>query len=113
MGSFEQGDVLRVPFPYTDQATRQFRPALVVSSGQIGEDDALVWVMMITSAENRSWDDDIPFGERFAAAGLPAPSVIHPVKLATVEARHAEKIGVADAALTARALAVSRRFTQV
>jgi len=39
--SFERGDVVRVPFPYTDRATRQRRPALVVSCGGIGEARAL------------------------------------------------------------------------
>ena len=32
MASFRQGDVIKVPFPYTDRATRQSRPALVVSA---------------------------------------------------------------------------------
>lgn len=31
MPTFEQGEVVRVPFPYTDRETRQHRPALVVS----------------------------------------------------------------------------------
>jgi hypothetical protein len=33
MRNFERGDVVRVPFPYTDRPTRQHRPALVVSAG--------------------------------------------------------------------------------
>jgi mRNA interferase MazF len=73
MASFEQGDVIRVPFPYTDRATRQHRPALVISRGGIGENGALLWVMMITSAENRPWPGDIPFGDAYGRAGLPAP----------------------------------------
>ena len=44
MADFEQGDIIRVPFPYTDKDTRQRRPALVVSSGPIGEANALLWV---------------------------------------------------------------------
>jgi mRNA interferase MazF len=112
MAGFEQGDVLRVPFPYTDRSTRQFRPALVVSDGPIGENGALVWVMMITSAENRPWADDITFGEAFADAGLPAPSVIRPVKIATIEARHAERIGAAPPEITAKALASLRKFVR-
>jgi len=93
MPSFEQGDIVRVPFPYTDRSTRQHRPALVVSSGGIGEERALLWVVMITSAENRPWRDDIQLGKRYAEAGLPAPSVIRPCKIATIEARNAEPIG--------------------
>ncbi|HEY5798349.1 MAG TPA: type II toxin-antitoxin system PemK/MazF family toxin [Bosea sp. (in: a-proteobacteria)] len=93
MPGFEQGDVVRVPFPYTDRSTRQHRPALVVSAGGIGENAALLWVVMITSAENRAWANDIPLDESYGQAGLPVPSVIRPCKLATIEARHAEPLG--------------------
>lgn len=93
MPSFKQGDIIRVPFPYTDRATRQRRPALVVSMDGIGEDRGLLWVVMITSAENRSWLGDISLGELFVEAGLPAPSVIRPCKIATIEARYAEHLG--------------------
>ncbi|WP_038585882.1 type II toxin-antitoxin system PemK/MazF family toxin [Neorhizobium galegae] len=92
MPTFEQGDIVRVPFPYTDRDTRQRRPALVVSSGDLGEEAALLWVVMITSAENRPWTDDIAISDH-GSAGLPAPSVVRPVKIATVEARHVEPIG--------------------
>lgn len=93
MPSFRQGDVIRVPFPRTDRSTRQRRPALVVSDGGIGAADGLLWVVMITSAANRPWPGDLPLGDRYADAGLPAPSIIRPCKLATIEARHAEPLG--------------------
>jgi mRNA interferase MazF len=93
MPGFEQGDVIRVPFPYTDRSTRQRRPALVVSRGGLGENRRLLWVALITSAENRAWPEDVPFGDSYAKAGLPAPSLIRPCKLATIESCHAEKIG--------------------
>ena len=66
MRSFKQGDVIRVPFPYTDRSTRQHRPALVVSKGAIGDGESLLWVAMITSAENRAWPGDVPFGSFYA-----------------------------------------------
>ena len=97
MPSFEQGDVVRVPFPYTDRNTRQRRPALVISSGEVGDNGALLWVLMITSAENRAWPADIPFGPGYADAGLPAPSVVRTAKIATIEASAAEAIGRIDA----------------
>jgi hypothetical protein len=46
MPRFKQEDVVRVPFPYTHGDTRQRRPALVVSHGEIGEADSLLWVVM-------------------------------------------------------------------
>lgn len=98
---FQQGDVVRVPFPYTDRNTRQHRPALVVSNGAIGEGDALLWVVMITSAENRPWIGDVSLGRFYQEAGLPAPSVIRPVKIATIEAAHAQKLGRINPSLMA------------
>lgn len=99
MPGFEQGDVVRVPFPYTDRSTRQRRPALVVSRRGLGEEERLIWVAMITSAENRPWPGDIPFGAAFAKSGLTAPSVIRPCKLATIDGAFAERIGRADEGL--------------
>jgi len=92
MATFSQGDVIRIPFPYTDRSTRQHRPALVVSRGEVGNGGALLWVVMITSAENRRWVGDIEIKD-LAAVGLPAPSIIRPCKIATIEARHAEPLG--------------------
>jgi len=109
MPSFEQGDIVRVPFPYTDRFARQRRPALVVSRGGLGENNRLLWVAMITSAENRSWTDDVPFGEAYAEAGLPAPSIIRPCKLATIEIGQAEKIGRVNERMLARVVAYLRR----
>jgi mRNA interferase MazF len=109
MLSFDQGDVVRVPFPYTDRSTRQRRPALVVSHGGLGEQARLLWVAMITSAENRPWADDVPFGESYAEAGLPAPSLIRPCKLATIESGHAEKIGRVNGDLLERVVAYLQR----
>jgi len=103
MPTFSQGDVVRVPFPYTDRNTRQHRPALVVSDGPVGDGGALLWVAMITSAENRAWSNDHPI-EAFAEAGLPIPSVVRPTKITTIEAREAEAVGRLDDALTAQVM---------
>lgn len=92
MASFEQGDVVRVPFPYTDRSTRQYRPALVVSTSGLEAAHGLLWVVMITSAANRGWPEDLPI-LRFADAGLPAASVIRPAKIATIEASHVTRLG--------------------
>jgi mRNA interferase MazF len=92
MPAFEQGDVVRVPFPYIDRNRRQHRPALVISTGGIGPGEALLWVVMITSADNEPWQDDVVI-EDHVGVGLPVPSVIRPVKVATIEAARAERVG--------------------
>ena len=58
----------------------------------LGEDERLVWVAMITSAENRAGLGDLPFGPAYRRAGLSELSLIRPCKLATIEADHAERL---------------------
>lgn len=92
MASFKRGDVIKVPFPYTDRSTRQSRPALVVSSSDLEDTHGLLWVLMITSAENRGWPGDVPVSS-LADAGLPVASVIRTAKIVTIEADDATKLG--------------------
>lgn len=98
MPGFRRGDVVKVPFPYTDRPTRQYRPALVVAAGALEDAHGLLWVVMITSAENRRWPGDVAISDP-ASAGLPAPSVIRTAKIATIEAADAAKLGRVPLAL--------------
>jgi mRNA interferase MazF len=104
MANFRQGDVVRVPFPYTDRATRQHRPALVVSSGGLEDRHGLLWVAMITSAENRGWAGDVSVRD-LKRAGLPVASIVRTAKLATIESRDAAKLGALKPANLAAVLA--------
>ena len=97
MPTFRQGDVIKVPFPYTDRPTRQSRPALVVSAGAIEDLHGLLWVAMITSAENRGWPGDVAVNS-LSLAGLPVPSVIRTAKIATIKAADATRLGRISAA---------------
>lgn len=94
MPSFERGDVVRVPFPYTNRPIQQRRPAIVVSSGHFSEATHLLWVVMVTSAENRMWPGDVSLVETFGQFGLPAPSLIRTTKIATIESTSADRIGL-------------------
>ena len=93
MADYSQGDVVKVPFPYTDKSTRQSRPALVVSMPDLQQGHNLIWVVMITSAENRGWSSDVTISA-LSRAGLPAPSVIRTAKIATIDASDATKLGM-------------------
>ena len=84
--TFEPGDIVKIPVPYTNRPTPQFRPALVVSDGSGNEPLSLLWVVMITSAENRGWAGDVAVGD-LPGTGLPVPSFIRTAKIATIEAR--------------------------
>ena len=92
MPIFSTWDIIKVPFPYTDRPVRERRPALVVSSDGIQESHGLLWVLMITSAQNRGWSGDVSVSE-LGTAGLPAASVVRTAKIATIEAKEAERIG--------------------
>lgn len=105
MPSFSQYDVVSVPFPYTDRAARERRPALVISKPALESRFGLLWVLMITSAENPPWEDDVALGDH-RAAGLPIPSIVRPTKVATVEASRARFRGKVPPAIAARVAAL-------
>jgi len=92
MAIFEPWDVVKVPFPYTDRPVRQRRPALIVAAGDLQAEHGLLWLVMITSAANRGWPGDVVVSD-LAAAGLPAPSIVRPAKIATIDPRDAERLG--------------------
>ena len=85
MPIFEPWDIVRVPFPYTDRPVRQRRPALIVAAGDLQTAHGLLWLAMITSAEHRGWPGDVVISD-LSGAGLPAPSIVRPAKIATIDA---------------------------
>jgi mRNA interferase MazF len=92
MAIFEVWDIVKVPFPYTDRPVRQRRPGLVIAADEMEAAHGLIWLIMITSADNRGRPDDVRISD-LHAAGLPAPSVVRPAKIATVDAREAQRLG--------------------
>ena len=96
MPTFEPGDVVRVPFPYTNRDTTQHRPALVISQGNIAS-GMLAWVVMITSTANRAWPGDVSLESSADLTGLPAPSMVRTAKVATIETSSAQRIGAVSA----------------
>lgn len=81
---FELGDVILVPFPFTDQSTTKKRPTIVVSSLTYQQQRIDLIVIAITSQIS----SPLRFGEapivEWQTAGLLKPSIIKPV-LATIE----------------------------
>jgi mRNA interferase MazF len=106
MPAFDRYDIVSVSFPYTDRAAIERRPALVISEPALERRFGLLWVLMITSAENRPWHGDLPIPDHHAV-GLPIPSIVRPAKIATVEASRARirgRLPAATAALVAAAV---------
>jgi len=85
-------DLVKVPFPYTARPVQQRRPVLVIAVPEAPGALHPLWVLMVTSAANRGWPGDVPVSD-LARAGLPAASVIRCAKIATIDARDAERIG--------------------
>ena len=84
MTSFSSGDIILVPFPFTNQKTTKKRPAVVISSQAYNGERSDLIIMAVTSQIKptpiigevmiQSWQD----------AGLLKPSVIKPV-ITTIE----------------------------
>ena len=84
--TYERGQVVRVPFPFTDRAASKNRPALVLSDAAAFNARAgHVVLAVITSADNAPWPLDCRI-EDLSAAGLPAASVVR-CKVFTLDAR--------------------------
>ncbi len=86
MTGYEFGDLVLVPFPFTDLTSQKKRPAVVVSSASCHRERPDIIVMAVTSQVKPAET----FGEttilRWKEAGLLKPSVIKPI-LATLEDR--------------------------
>jgi mRNA interferase MazF len=81
---FAPYDVVVVPFPYADRLAEKRRPAIVISAPVLERQHGLVWLAMVTSAANRGWDGDVMVSD-LGLTGLPAPSLVRPAKIATVD----------------------------
>ena len=97
--TYNFGDIVLVPFPFTDQTGTKKRPAVIVSSSAYGSARRDLVVMAITSQVSSS----VGFGEvritAWKAAGLLKSSLVKPV-LTTIERRLVVKklgqLGTAD-----------------
>ncbi len=103
LARFDPFDIVVVPFPYADRLAEKRRPALVISNRKLAT-HGLIWVAMITSAENEAWPSDVAIAD-LKRAGLPAASVVRPAKIACIEpARIDRRTGRLDKA-TAKVVA--------
>jgi mRNA interferase MazF len=70
---YDPFDVVVVPFRCADRLAEKRRPALVISNRKLAV-HGLIWVAMITSADNEPRPGDVAITD-IKRAGLPAPSV--------------------------------------
>ena len=84
MTSYNNGDIVLVPFPFTNQKTGKKRPAVIISSPQYNIERPDLIIMAVTSRiKTRSVLGETLIQD-WQPAGLLKPSVIKPV-ITTIE----------------------------
>lgn len=83
MTSVDFGDVVLVPFPFTDQTTVKRRPAVIVSSTSYHRTRRDLLILAVTSRSVAAAEDVEVAVSRWREAGLLKPSVLKPV-IATI-----------------------------
>jgi mRNA interferase MazF len=83
--SYSFGDIVLVPFPFTDQSGTKKRPAVVVSSDAYHRAKRDVLIMAVTSQARRAGAIGEIQIKDWKGAGLIKPSVVKPV-ITTIEA---------------------------
>ena len=78
------GDVVLVPFPFTDQAGIKKRPAVIISSAAYNTAQRDLVIMAVTSQSRSSGAFGDALVADWQAAGLIKPSAIKPV-ITTIE----------------------------
>ncbi len=82
MGKFVKGDVVVLPFPFSDLSASKKRPALVIASVQPHDDLILC---MITSRNTKD-DSAVPLARGdFIRGSLPSDSNVRPNRLFTAD----------------------------
>ena len=84
MTGFEFGDIVLVPFPFTDQSAAKKRPAVVISSAAYQRERPDLIIMAITSQVRPVQAFGEVVVQDWQGAGLLKPSAIKPV-VATIE----------------------------
>ena len=85
---FRSGDVILVPFPFTDLTTIKQRPALIISSTKFNRVYRDVIIVAITSHIESGTIENIEYQLNISenrAAGLPKPSIIKLAKIVTID----------------------------
>lgn len=111
--SYRRGDVVLVPFPFTDLSSSKQRPALVISADAFNtiRDDVLVAAITSQIPAPLAADEFMIPGSELTACGLPKPSVLKLSKLVAVHHQLViKRIGVLPAPTLAQVLVQFRQL---
>lgn len=82
----KQGDIVLVPFPFTDLSGQKVRPALILSKKESGDDITLCFISSVQSRKVLSNEVVIKEDSKnFENTGLKVSSIIKVTKIATLE----------------------------
>lgn len=84
---FDAGDLVVVPFPFTDLTSKKWRPALVLSSQSFNESQSDAILCAVTSNLTNSENSVLLEASDLRDGHLPATSRIKVAKLVTLEQR--------------------------
>jgi mRNA interferase MazF len=93
MTGYEFGDLVLVPFPFTDQSTTKRRPAVVISSPAYHHGRPDVIIMAVTSQRPTPGAVGEVEVQNWQGAGLLKPSVLKPVLTTIDPALIVKKLG--------------------
>ncbi len=94
--SFEFGDILLVPFPFTDLRSSKNRPAIVVSSEAYAKDHPdLILIALTSHTRGRTRTGEAAL-DRWKEAGLKKPSTIKPILFTIEKKLIVKKLGRLD-----------------
>ncbi len=94
MTAYERGDIVIVPFPFTDQTTTKKRPAVVISSNSYNTTSPDIVIMAITSQTKMFFEIGECLIRNWKEAGMLKPSAIKPA-ISTIEQKLVlKKLGV-------------------
>lgn len=84
MTIYERGDIVLVPFPFSNQAITKKRPAVIISSNDYNKISPDVIIMAITGREEQTFDIVESVIDDWQNAGLLKPSTMKPA-ISTIE----------------------------
>jgi mRNA interferase MazF len=103
--SHAPGEVVVVPSFYSDRFAEKRRSALAISNEK-APSQGFLWLVMITGAENSNMAHDLKIAD-LPKAGLSAPSIVRPTKIANIEPsriiRRAGRLGPAQSEIIFKA----------
>ena len=93
MPTYQFGDIVLVPFPFTDQSATKKRPAVVISSAAYHQQRPDLLIMAVTSQVRPTQTIGEVTVTEWQSAGLLKPSAIKPVITTIEQTLVAKKLG--------------------